>query len=98
MTTLWIIHLQVLGQDVNIKAAIDKERETIRIRNKILKKLKLEINTLDYDTGPMEPVEEKPTIKNIPKPQEQEADVRQPSKDPVLVIAEPICKYLIFCF
>lgn len=90
MLILTAIQVETRGQDFEqLQKEIEKERETIRIRNKILKTL--EINGIGPDRGSQTVTEERPTIKNIPKQEQEKAE--EPKKEPViLVVGEPACK------
>lgn len=90
MLILIAIQAETRGQDFDqLHKKIEKERETIRIRNKILKTL--EMNGVGPDRGLQTVTEERPTIKNIPKQDQEKAD--EPQKEPViLVVGEPACK------
>jgi len=90
-----VIQCVTLGQDLSkIQKEVEKQRETNRIRNKIIKAL--QFNGIASNVGPTGEAENGPTIKHIPHTDEVHTE---PDQEPVLVvIGEPACEYNSFIY
>lgn len=97
--TLLVMQCETFGKNLDrIQTEIEKQRETIRIKTRIIKAL--QSNGIEPGLGQADTPNSGPTIKQIPKPEETvNTAVQEPAKDPVLlVIGEPACKYTHLSF